>query len=64
MTPRQPYPEQLGKFMRRRRLVHQLEGLTAIALVFGAALLAACVGRAVLITLLNLTGPALPPGCC
>lgn len=64
MIQRSSYPQELARFMHRRRLMLQFEGAAIIAMVAGASLLAVYATRAVLITLLNISGPALPPGCC
>lgn len=64
MIPRASYSAPLDRFLRRRRWLLRVEALTAIMLMIFAVVLVAILGHAALTTLLNLTFPGIPPGCC
>ncbi|VDC28251.1 hypothetical protein [Pseudogemmobacter humi] len=64
MMPRASWSEPLRRHRRRMTIAAALDLGTAAALILLLSTLAVIGGRAVLITLLNLTSPGLPPGCC
>lgn len=64
MIPRASYSEPLTRYRRRRSFLLQFEGLTVIAGVIFLAFVGAVLARSLILTLLNLTFPGTPPGCC
>lgn len=64
MTPHPSWSEPLRRHRRRMRIAAAVDLGTLAALILGAAVALAIIARAALITLINLTLPGLPPGCC
>lgn len=64
MIPRASWSEPLRRHRRRMTLAAIRDLGILVALTALLASLAVIAGRSVLITLLNLTSPGLPPGCC